>query len=576
MRHAHLIGAREPVIWKLVPKLVGEMGGAFGELERAQALISETLKLEEGRFQDTLDRGLRILSDETSKLGDGAALPGEVAFKLYDTYGFPLDLTQDILRGQGRGVDTEGFNTAMDRQREMARGAWAGSGEAATEAVWLGILDRLGPTEFLGYETEQAEGEVVAIIQNGAEVSEAGAGSDIELVVNQTPFYGESGGQVGDRGSASGTDGVELEILDVQKRAGAVWAHRASVTAGTLRVGDALELRVDTDRRSAVRVHHSATHLLHEALRRRLGDHVTQKGSLVAPDRLRFDISQPRPLTDEDLRVVESEVNERVRENAPVITRAMTPEAAIEEGAMALFGEKYGETVRVVGMGADGSQFYSLELCGGTHVRRTGDIGALKVVSESAVSAGVRRIEALAGAAAVDRAAERDELLEQTALALNVPADQIPARVKSLLDERRRMERETAELRRKLASGDGAGSATAAKQINGVTFDGRVIDGIAPRDLKPMVDDIKAQIGSGVVALIAVNDGKASVVVGVTGDLTDAYDAVSLVQAASAALGGKGGGGRRDMAQAGGPSADQATEALGAVERVLQQSTAPA
>ncbi|MEM8915187.1 MAG: alanine--tRNA ligase [Pseudomonadota bacterium] len=577
MRHAHIIGAREPVIWRLVPSLVKQMGGAFGELIRAEALITETLKLEEGRFQETLDRGLKILGEETTKLADGATLPGDVAFRLYDTYGFPLDLTQDIMRGEGRAVDTDGFDAAMAEQKAKARGAWSGSGDAATGEVWLQLRERVGPTEFLGYETEQAEAVVTALVKEGTEVQAADAGDQVEFVVNQTPFYGESGGQVGDHGRATSADGLVLDITDVQKRAGDVWAHRATVVSGgPVEIGTELALFVDSVRRSAVRAHHSATHLLHEALRRRLGDHVTQKGSLVAPDRLRFDISQPVALTEDDLSIVEAEVNERIRENAQVTTRAMTPDAAIEEGAMALFGEKYGETVRVVGMGADGNRHYSLELCGGTHVDRTGDIGGVKVVSEGAVSAGVRRIEAVAGPAAVERAAQRDRLIEQTASLLNVPADDVPTRLQSLLDERRRMEREVADLRRKLASGAGSGGGgPVPKDVNGIKFDGRVVDGVSARDLKPMVDDIKANIGSGIVTLIAVNEGRASVVVGVTDDLTSDYDAVALVRTASEALGGKGGGGRRDMAQAGGPSAEASADALSAVEQaVLQAGTA--
>ncbi|MGF1611144.1 MAG: alanine--tRNA ligase, partial [Kiloniellales bacterium] len=407
MRHVHKLGVREPMIWRLVPALVGMMGGHYGELRRAEALIAETLKLEEGRFAQTLDRGLRMLEEELGKLGEAQALPGEAAFRLYDTYGFPLDLTQDILRGQGRGVDSAGFEAAMAAQRAAARKAWAGSGEAATEALWFDLRQRLGATEFLGYDTEMAEGQVLAIVVDGKEVKQASAGQAVAVITNQTPFYGESGGQMGDSGVLFSAEGASVAVADTQKKLGDLHVHYGKVSEGTLNVGEAVELRVDSGRRNDLRAHHSATHLLHEALRRRLGEHVTQKGSLVAPDRLRFDFSHPKPLTPEDIAAIEALVNDRVRRNAEVATHFMTPDEAVEQGALALFGEKYGDEVRVVSMGGEDvskgpGRPYSTELCGGTHVRRTGDIGFFKITGESALAAGVRRIEAVAGAAALD------------------------------------------------------------------------------------------------------------------------------------------------------------------------------
>ncbi|MEO3433736.1 alanine--tRNA ligase [Inquilinus sp. CAU 1745] len=571
MRHAHMIGARDPVMWTLVSTLVGQMGGAYPELGRAQALISETLKLEETRFKTTLDRGLKLLDEETARLAQGSDLPGEVAFKLYDTYGFPLDLTQDVLRGQGRVVDQPGFDAAMERQRAEARKSWAGSGEAATESVWFEIRDSVGATEFLGYQTEEAEGVVQSIIVDGIPVDEItnwDEYGEVAVVVNQTPFYGESGGQVGDAGFMYKGD-AQIEITTTQKKVNDLWVHFGRGIKGTIAVGDTVDLKVDSVRRTAIRANHSATHLLHEALRRRLGDHVTQKGSLVAPDRLRFDISQPRPLTTEDIAVVEAEVNGRIRENAEVTTRLMTPDEAIEEGAMALFGEKYGDTVRVVSMGRDGNRAYSLELCGGTHVGRTGDIGLFKLVGESAVAAGVRRIEALTGADAVAHTALQEKLLAEAAMAAKATAGELPARVTALVEDRRRLEREVSDLRRKLASGGGAAQGAEAKEIAGVKFAGRVLEDMPAKDLKPMADELKKSLGSGIVALVAVNDGKASLVVGVTDDLAGRFSAVDLVRAGSQAVGGKGGGGRPDMAQAGGPDGDRAADALAAIEGAL-------
>lgn len=574
MRHAHMLGAKEPMVHKLVPALVSEMGAAFPELERAQALISETLKLEETRFKETLGRGLKLLDEATGKLGDGKALDGEVAFKLYDTYGFPLDLTQDILRGQNRQVDLEGYEAAMENQRAKARAAWSGSGEAATEKLWYELQEKHGGTDFLGYEVEVAEGVVTAIVKGEEEVTSAQAGDDVLFLTNQTPFYGESGGQMGDAGVIIGADGLEVDVSDTQKKLGALHVHQGKVVHGSLEVGQAVELRVQGQRRSALRANHSATHLLHEALRRRLGDHVTQKGSLVAPDRLRFDISHPKPMTAEDIAAVELEVNARIRANDAVTTRFMTPDEAIEQGALALFGEKYGDEVRVVSMGGLDAQaavqghFYSTELCGGTHVKRMGDIGFFKIVSEAALASGVRRIEAVTGEGALAHVVRQDELLSSASAALKVSPAQLSDRIAGLLEDRKKLERELSDTRKKLASGGGAAGAE-AKEINGVKVQAQVLEGIPPKDLKPMADDIKKQLGSGVAVLIAVNDGKASLVVGVTADLSDKISAVDLVRAGSAAVGGKGGGGRADMAQAGGPDGDKAEAAVSAIEAAL-------
>ncbi|WP_391346785.1 alanine--tRNA ligase [Azospirillum sp. A23] len=574
MRHAHMIGAREPLMHRLVPALIQQMGDAYPELNRARALIVETLKLEETRFKQTLERGLRLLEDEVGHLGEGQPLAGDVAFKLYDTYGFPLDLTQDVLRGQGRGVDEAGFKAAMDEQRRKARESWAGSGEVGTEKLWYEIKDELGATEFFGYDTEVAEGKVTAIVKGDARVEAAGIGDQVLVVVNQTPFYGESGGQVGDAGVIFSAGGAEVAVSDTLKKLGAVWAHVGTVNKGTLKVGDVVELRVDTGRRSAIRANHSATHLLHEALRHRLGDHVTQKGSLVAPERLRFDISQPTGLTGADIAAIEDEVNRRVLANSEVITRLMSPDEARAQGAMALFGEKYGDEVRVVSMGGrhgEQDRDYSIELCGGTHVRRTGDIGVFKIVSEGAVAAGVRRIEALTGTGAKAWLSERDHLLTEAASVLKVKPDEVPARVAVLVEERRKMERELADLRRQVAMGGGAKAdgGNEAKDVAGVKVAARVVEGLPAKDLKPMADELKKQVGSGVVVLIASNEGKASIVIGVTDDLTATLSAVDLVRVGAEALGGKGGGGRPDMAQAGGPDASLALAAIEAIEKAI-------
>jgi alanyl-tRNA synthetase len=580
MRHAHILGCQEPLMWRLVPALVRQMGAAFSELVRAEPLITETLRLEETSFKQTLDRGLKLLDEETAKLGDHEPFPGEIAFKLYDTYGFPLDLTQDVLRGRGRDVALEGFNAAMERQRAEARKSWVGSGEAVTEHLWYEIKEKVGASEFLGYETHVAQGQIVAIVADGKEVSSIGAGGEAAIIVNQTPFYGESGGQMGDTGALFSAEGGDFAVRDTQKKAGDLIVHVGAMRHGTLKRGDFVELRIDETRRTALRANHSVTHLLHQALRRRLGEHVTQKGSLVAPDRLRFDFSQPRALTGDDIRAIETEVNTRIRENSAVTTRLMTPDRARDAGALALFGEKYGDEVRVVAMGeeADGQgrgvRHFSVELCGGTHVRRTGDIGFFKIVSEGPVAAGVRRIEALTGAAAEAHVEAEEALLRDAAAALKTAPAELPGRLLSLIEERKRLDRELSEARRLAASG-GGGPRNAAKDLGGIKFAGRAIENLPAKELKSLADDMKREIGSGIVALVASADGKASIVVGVTDDLTPRFNAVDLVRLGAEALGGKGGGGRPDMAQAGGPDPSRAQAALDAVERaVVQRATA--
>ena len=567
MRHAHMMGAREPLMHRLVPALVRQMGGAYPEIARGESLAAETLRLEETRFKAMLDRGLGLLAEETGRLGDGQALAGDVAFKLYDTFGFPLDLTQDALREQGRQVDIEGFNAAMAEQRRRARAAWSGSGEAATEHVWFEVREKLGTSEFLGYNTESAEAEITALIVGGHPVPIAETGAEVAVILNQTPFYAESGGQVGDTGTITAA-GLRIAITDTQKKLGDVFAHIGRVVEGTAEVGKPVVAVVDHARRSAIRAHHSATHLLHEALRQRMGTHVQQKGSLNAPDRLRFDVSQPTPIGRDDLAWVEAEVNARIRGNSPVTTRLMSPEAAVAEGAMALFGEKYGEEVRVVSMGGtgEGRPAWSIELCGGTHVARTGDIGLFRIVAESAVSAGVRRVEAVTGESALAVLAENDRRMAEVAEALKAAPAEVPARVAALVEERRRLERLVGELQRKLATG---GSAAAAEQIGAVTLAARNLGDVPARDLKGIAEAILAQQEGGVVALVSTAEGKASIVVAVDPALAKTVSAVDLVRAAAAAVGGKGGGGRPEMAQAGGPDGANADAALAAIRAAL-------
>jgi alanyl-tRNA synthetase len=577
MRHAQLLGARDPLMHRLVWALVREMGQAYPELVRAENLIEETLRLEETRFRKTLERGLAILDEKSASLKQGDMFDGDTAFTLYDTYGFPLDLTQDALKSRGIGVDVAAFTDAMDRQREKARAAWAGSGEAATESVWFPLREKLGATEFLGYETETAEGVVAALVSDGREVETLKAGESGAIVLNQTPFYAESGGQVGDTGFMLG-EGAKFRVTETQKKAGDLFVHLGTVEQGTLKLGTALQLDVDQARRSAIRRNHSATHLLHEALRQVLGDHIAQRGSLVAPDRLRFDFAHPKPISAEELARVEDIANEVVLENDEVTTRLMALDEAREAGARALFGEKYGDEVRVVSMGKGSREHgqnalgWSVELCGGTHVRRTGDIGLISVTSESAVSSGVRRIEALTGRGARKHANDVIGLAKTAAAELRTTIEDVPARITALLDERKKLERELSDTRRKLAMGGGASGDGAAgvREVGNIKLMARAVEGIEMKDLKSLADDGKKQLGSGVVAIVGVTgDGKAGVVVGVTNDLIARYNAVDLVRVASEALGGKGGGGRPDMAQAGGPDGAKANAALAAIEKAM-------
>ncbi|ACA20121.1 alanyl-tRNA synthetase [Methylobacterium sp. 4-46] len=574
MRHAQLLGARDPMMYRLVPTLVREMGQAYPELVRAESLISETLRLEETRFRRTLERGLSILDAETRDLSEGQNLSGETAFTLYDTYGFPLDLTQDALKSRGIGVDTDAFKAAMERQRAAARAAWAGSGEAATETLWYALRERVGATEFLGYEAETAEGVVTALVRGGVEVEALASGEEGLLVVSQTPFYGESGGQVGDTGTVAAA-GLRARVTDTEKKLGDLFVHHVAVEEGRLTVGQAVELRVDHARRAAIRAHHSATHLLHEALRQVLGDHVAQKGSLVSPERLRFDFSHPKPMNDDEVAAVEEMANRVLLQNGPVVTKLMAVDDAIATGARALFGEKYGDEVRVVSMGEDQGgdgrrRTFSVELCGGTHVGRTGEIGLITVVGEGAVASGVRRIEAMTGDAARRHLAEESRRLAAVAGLLKVPPAEAADRLAALIEDRRRLERELSEARRKLAMGGGGAGEEPVREVAGVKLMARSVEGVEMRDLKSLADEGKKRLGSGVVAIVGVApDGKAGLVVGVTDDLTDRFDAVALVRAGSERLGGKGGGGRRDMAQAGGPDGAAAQDALAAIEAAL-------
>jgi alanyl-tRNA synthetase len=577
MRHAHLLGAEEPLMHRLVPVLVRQMGEAYPELLRAQGLVTETLKLEETRFRKTLEKGLGLLGEATRSLDKGGVLAGETAFKLYDTYGFPLDLTQDALRQRGIGVDTKGFEKAMQAQREEARKAWKGSGEAATETIWFEIKERVGATDFLGYDTETAEGVVSALVKGGKEAKSLKAGDEAVILLNQTPFYGESGGQVGDQGVIRGPKGALFRVEDTQKKLGDVFAHVGRLEAGTLAAGDAVELVVDHERRSATRANHSATHLLHEALRQVLGTHVAQKGSLVSPERLRFDFSHPKPMSADEVRAVERLANAIVLQNAPVTTRLMAIDDAMQSGAMALFGEKYGEEVRVVSMGDDtagtkANKAWSVELCGGTHVKRTGDIGLVRVVAEGASAAGVRRIEALTADGARNYLAQADERLREAAGVLKTRPDEVVDRLKSLMDEKRQLERQLADAKKQLALGGGGAkdAGPAIADIGGHKFLKLSVSGVEMKDLKAMADDGRAKVGSGVVA-IANNsaDGKLGIVVAVTTDLAGKLNAVDLVRAGSEAAGGKGGGGRPDMAQAGGPDGSLAETALKAIEARL-------
>jgi len=576
MRHAHLLGAKDPVMHRLVASLVQKMGAAYPELGQAQALIEETLRLEETRFKQTLDRGLKLLDDELADLPEGSALPGEAAFKLYDTYGFPLDLTQDALREKGREVDTDGFDSAMADQKAKARAAWSGSGEAADATIWFDIAEKHGKTEFLGYDTEKAEGQIAAIVKGGESASEATEGEDIQVVLNQTPFYAESGGQVGDKGFIR-VGSTTVEVSDTKKVAD-VFIHFGKVTQGKISTGDPAVLEVDHSRRSSIRANHSATHLLHEALRRHLGDHVAQKGSLNAEDRLRFDFSHSKALSADELENVELEVNSFIRQNTAVETRLMTPDDARAIGAQALFGEKYGDEVRVVSMGFDAQSgkggneaTYSIELCGGTHVKQTGDIGMFVLLGDSASSAGVRRIEALTGQAAISYMNAQSQQLQAIAGLLKVQPSESSTRVKALLDERKALSNEVTQLRRELAmaGGSGQGNGSEAKDVNGVKFMAQVLNGISGKELPALIDEHKSRLGSAAVLLIAEADGKVAVAAGVTSDLVERVSAVDLVKAAVAELGGKGGGGRPDMAQGGAKSIENVDAAIAAVEALM-------
>jgi alanyl-tRNA synthetase len=571
MRHAHLLGASEPLMYRLVPALVAEMGAAYPELVRAQPLIEATLQQEETRFRQTLANGLKLLDEATGKLAKGGTLPGETAFKLYDTYGFPLDLTEQALIDKGLKVDQAGFDAAMAEQKAKARAAWKGSGSKASEEIWFDLAEQYGATEFTGYSGDEGEGVVLAIVKDGVRVETAEIGETVEILLNQTPFYGESGGQIGDSGKLTTLKGFVGEVEDTSKPLGKLHVLRTKITAGELSIGETVHQGVDAERRDRVRANHSATHLLHAALRRRLGMHVTQKGSLVAPDYFRFDFSHPKALTREEIDAVEAEVNAQIRSNEPVTTRLMTPDEAISAGAMALFGEKYGDEVRVLSMGQIGEHDYSVELCGGTHVRALGDIQLFKIISESAVSAGVRRIEALTGEAARHWLSERDARLREAAAVLKAAPDEVPARIAALVEERKRLERELADARKQVATGGRSAKAVAAtpEDVNGHKFLGQIIEGLDPKGLRAAVDEMKKVLGSGIGALVAVNDGRASVAVGVTDDLTTQVSAVELVKAAVATLGGQGGGGRPDMAQGGGPDGSKAQEALDAVKDAL-------
>ncbi len=567
MRHAHLLGAKDPLMHRLVPALVAEMGGAFPELVRAQAAIEATLFQEETQFRRTLTNGLRLLDDATAKMASGDTLPGDVAFKLYDTYGFPYDLTEDALRVQGFGVDRAGFDEGMARQKAMARAAWKGSGQQASSEIWFDLAEELEGTEFTGYVADEGEGQVLALVRDGARVESATAGEGVAILTNQTPFYGESGGQMGDSGMMTGDAGLSIAIDDTSKPLGRLHAHQARIESGTVKVGDTVHLAVDRARRDQIRANHSATHLLHAALRNRLGDHVTQKGSLVASDRFRFDFSHNSALSPDEIAQVEADVNAQIRGNAVVSTRVMTPDDAIAAGALALFGEKYGDEVRVLSMG---SENYSVELCGGTHVSALGDIALLKIISEGAVASGVRRVEVLTGEAARLWLVERDEMLRRVAASFKTSVEDVPARLSSLIEDRKRLERELADAKKALAMGNGGEAGQAeVEDIGETAFIGQIMEGLDPKDLRGVVDQAKAKLGEGVAAIITVNDGKASVAVGVTPALQGKIDPVALVRAAVVALGGQGGGGRPDMAQGGGPDGSKATEALDAIKSAL-------
>jgi len=571
MRHAHLLGANDPLMHQLFPTLLSMMGEAYPELTRAQSLITDTLKNEETRFKQTLDRGLKILDEEAERVNNGI-LPGDVAFKLYDTYGFPVDLTADALRAKDIGVDMEGFEAAMAQQKQAARAAWKGSGDAASDKVWFDLLEQHGATEFLGYQSLHAEGQILALIKNGDVVESLKEGESGQFITNQTPFYAQSGGQVGDTGHVQ-NESMTAIVTDTTKQLGQLFVHDITIETGALNCDSAVELCVDAARRKAICANHSVTHLLHEALRQTLGDHVVQKGSLQDSERTRFDIAHPNGITEDELAIVEKIVNDEIRANTKITTQIMPIDEARKTGAMALFGEKYDDEVRVVSMGSQtsGDKKYSVELCGGTHTARTGDIGLFKIISESAVSAGIRRIEGITAQNALDYVNQQSQLLSTLCTSLKSSNADLPARISQMQQERKKMEQEITQLRQKLATGSSNSNDNNAKSINGVSFIGKILEDFPAKDLKGMADTLKKSIDSGVIVLIATDSNKASIVVSVSNDLTGNINAVDLVKIGSAALGGKGGGGRPDMAQAGGSNPSAANDAIKAIEAYLSQ-----
>jgi len=569
MRHAYLLGAQEPLLHRLAPALVSEMGGHYGELKRAEATIVETLRQEEERFRRTLGRGMTLLDEATRDLKEGDMLSGETAFKLYDTYGFPLDLTQDAVRAKGLSVNLDGFESAMEAQKARGRENWTGSGEKAQAAEWFAIKEAVGASEFVGYEHLEAQAHVRALVLDGEQVGEALAGDTVEVVFEKTPFYPEGGGQAGDTGTVELLHGHGI-IRDTYRQAGDLIVHRLDITEGALKPGDKVELKVDAGKRRTTRSNHSAAHLLHAALKHVLGPHVAQKGQLVDADRMRFDFSHGAPLTDAEIARIEAEVNAVILQNQAASTRLMSPEKAIEAGAVALFGEKYGEEVRVLSLGhaLEGDGDYSVELCGGTHVARTGDIALFKIISEGGVAAGIRRIEAFTGEAA------RQFLLGQagvaTALAdqFKVPVGQVEARVEALVTERKRLEKELSEAKRALAVG-GGGAAAGPEEINGAKVIARVLEGVGGKDLRPLTEDFRKSLGSGIVALVGKLDGKAAVTVAVTPDLTAKYNAAELAKAAVIAMGGQGAGGKADFAQGGAPDDSKTDDGIAAIRALI-------
>jgi len=569
MRHARNLGCNKPIIYSLVPALIKQMGDAYPELKRAEALITEIIKLEEEKFGETLDRGLKLLDEESKELASGDTLSGEVAFKLYDTYGFPYDLTVDILRGREISVDEEGFRASMKEQKERAKAAWKGSGEQATNEIWFEIKESHGATEFLGYDSTDAQGKVVAIIADGKLVDETSKNAMASIVLNQTTFYGESGGQEGDQGFIKGDNNFDFWVKDTKKVLGSLHVHEGKVVDGKVRTGDIVLATVNDKRRSALRANHSATHILHAVLRQILGDHVMQKGSLVAEDRFRFDFAHPKAVTPDELEKIEQKVNEIIRQNTPVGTKVMEPEAAIKAGAMALFGEKYGEEVRVVNMGLEQDNDYSVELCGGTHVKRTGDIGFFKIASESAIASGIRRIEAVSGRSAIEYIGETEKNLAAVAAILKVSPNDATTRVESLLDERKKLEKELAKAKKDAAMGGSNNSSIEKEDVNGVTFIGKNFDGVSPKDLRDMIGDLQKQVDSGVVAVTSSFEGKGSLIIAVSDDLTDRINAVELVRSATDILGAKGGGGKPNFAQTGGTNGNKVEEAIAKVREAL-------